>query len=363
MAGKVTLSAQRNLLYSWDVQERLLYSITGLHLSRVVFITQYSPIVFLMMAPYSLLTIDYAQLLFDATSLLIGLFGYFMLSRSLLDSKNMMAKWILLGALASVNSWITWINGQASWLVVGFACLYLAFLLTKQDIFAALCLFMTFVKPQYGVMFLIPAFCLRRFRLLFYTGGWGLLFFGFCTSVFGWEAMIDYPKVLNQIESSLPSRGMHCLRPILELFLPIRIAYTSSVFLLLLVFLCLLFIGTTQLKGNTEVKGNTDFIRWLLSIVVVATILFSPHTHWHDLLLLTIPALLTLPFTERNQQSIDLICWRFIFYTLPITGWLCFALGCLRLPGNFVLTGIVAILFVCGLKRLLSLSKPIYLKT
>ena len=84
MAGRVTISAQRSLLYSWDVQEHLLQSITSLHLTREDSATQYSPLVFLMMAPYSLLPIDCAQLLFDATSVLVGVGGYFALSRCLL---------------------------------------------------------------------------------------------------------------------------------------------------------------------------------------------------------------------------------------------------------------------------------------
>ena len=165
--------------------------------------------------------------------------------------------------------------------------------------------------------------------------------------------MINYPKVLNQVELSVHTQAMYCLRPVLELFLRSRVAYISSIFLLLLVFLYLLIIGFTQLKTNSEVKENSGFIRWLLAVVMVATMLFSPHTHWHDLLLLTIPALLTLPFTERNQSSVNLICWRIIFYILPIISWVCFVLVSLRLPANFIFTGIMAILFVCGLKQLL----------
>ena len=353
IAGKVARSAQRSQLYSWDIQKHFLEKITPIPLPKEDFMTQYSPIVFLMMAPFSLLPIDYAHLLFDVIGGLVGLFGYFTLSLYLLDSKNKMAGWILLGALASVHSGMTWLTGQISWFYLGIACFYVAFMLKKQNILAALCLTLAFIKPQYALMLLIPAFCLRRFRLLFYTCGWGLLFFAICTGVFGFEAMINYPKVLNQVELSVHTQAMYCLRPILELFLPNKIAYVSSIFLLLLVFLYLLVTGLIQLKANWELKENSEFIRWLLAVVIVAAVLFSPHTHSHDLLLLIIPALLTLPFTERNRSSVDLTFWRIIFYILPIIGWGCYALVCLQLSANFIFTGIMAILFVCGLRQML----------
>ncbi len=349
LAGKMTISPERNLFYLWEAQKHFLTNITHGILPVEDFYTPYLPIVFLMMVPYSLLPINYAHLLFDAVNLCIGLAGCFMVIRYFHWTDNKMAKWVLLGALASLPCAITWLLGQISWLYVGLICFYLISMLKNRDIPASLALFLTIIKPQYAMFLLIPACCLKRFRLLFYAAGWGILFFILCGFVFSWKAMIAYPIMLNQNESSLQSvhtQAMYNIRPYLELFLSKPIAYYSCLVLWMLAFLFLMFIAARK----PVVKDKEPVFIWLMSVLILASLLFSPHTYSHDVILLVIPALLTLPNKEPGQQSLDIIIWRSIFYFLPVISWLCYLLVCLQLPGNLIFTVMTAVLFICGLR-------------
>ena len=131
-----------------------------------------------------------------------------------------------------------------------------------------------------------------------------MLFLIVCGFVFGWKALIAYPTVLNGNEGSLLSvhtSAMYCLRPFLELFLGPKIAYYCCLSLWMLVFLFLMSIAVPRLVAN-----NKQLIfAWLTSVLILASVLFSPHAYSHDVILLVIPALLTLPNTSQvNNQLI-----------------------------------------------------------
>ncbi len=352
MAGKMTMSPVRQFFYSWDVQKTFLQSILQEPLPVEDLYSPYLPIVFLMMAPYSWLSINHAHLLFDVVNLCIGLAGCFMIIRSLNKTDNTMNGLVLLGTLASLPCAITWLIGQISWLYVGFICFYLAFMRNKKDIPASLALFFTIIKPQYAVFLLIPAIYLKRYRLLLYALGWGILFLVLCTYVFGLKAMIAYPLVLNQSEVSLQSvhaQAMYCFRPLLELFLSKPMAYYGCLALWVSAFLFLLFIA----MGNSNVKDKESTFAWLVSITLITSILFSPHAHSHDVMLLVIPALFTLPGQDAESKQIYMKVWRAIFYSLPVVSWLCYLLVCIHIPGNLIVLALIATLFICGIMRFL----------
>jgi hypothetical protein len=360
MAGKIALSPARDLFYSWDLQKHFLEGIIPGPLPSTDFYTPFLPIVFLVMVPYSLLSINYAHLLFDFVNLCLGLSGCFMVIHYFNWTGNRMTWWVLVGTLASLPCAMTWLLGQISWLYVGLICFFLVFMLKKQNIPASLALFLTIVKPQYALFLIIPAFCLKRYRLLFYSVGWGILFLLLCAYIFSWKALITYPLVINEYELlRIRTAAMYSVRPFFELFLSQQKAYYCCLGALILAFCSLTFMAVFRLPGRME-RGS---LFWLVSVSVLASVLFSPHTFSHDVMLLAIPALLTLPAAALEHQSIYTTVWRFIFYLLPVISWMCFILAFLHLAGNFIFTGIVLMLFICGLGQLCTQSAPTPLTT
>ncbi len=351
LAGKITLSPDRAMFYSWETQKHFLETLTQCQITGEDFYTQYVPIVFLLMAPYALLPMDCAHLLFDFVNVIFGLLGCWWLMKHFRWTNNRMAQFVILGALASMPSWNTWYLGQISWFYLGLICFYIACLLDKKDVPAGLALALTIIKPQYALFLGIPALALKRWRLILMAFLWELALFSACTMTFGIKAMLAYPSALNQCESSFKSihtNTMFGLSSFLSFFLPHTATYKYGVILLLI---SLLIITASVAYALKKKSGVT--INWLFANIVLAFILFSPHTHSHDCLLVAIPALLTLPFyaTHTEKKPLNLVIWQWIMYLMPIISWISHLLMAANLPGNVLLTFCIVILFVCGIMQ------------
>jgi len=350
LAGKITLSPERCLFYSWDVQKQFLGKLTHCLITGEDFYTPYLPIIFIMMAPYSLLPLDFSHLLFDFINLAIGLSGCWFVVKHFQGTKNNMSKYVLLGALASMPSWNTLFLGQLTWLYIGLICFFLVALRNNHYIKAGLAIALSIIKPQYAVFLLIPVLSLKRYSVLFAAAIWEILFFAICTFVFGLQALMNYPFAINQAEASAQSvhtQVMYCIRPIIELAFPQQTAYRYSLILYVLVWLVITILGIYGLRKQNSEKA---FI-WLMAFTILSALLFSPHAHSHDALFLVLPALLTLPSNWANQKSLTIILWRWIFYLLPILSWAAFLLVAVHLPGNILFTTLVAILTFCAFKQ------------
>jgi hypothetical protein len=303
-----------------------------------------------MMAPFSLLPLDLSHLLFDFLNLIIGLSGCWLLVKHFQWTKNNMSKYVLLGALASMPSWNALLLGQLTWLYIGLICFLIVALRKNNYIKAGLATAFSIIKPQYAVFLLIPILSLRRYATFFAAAAWEILFFVICTFVFGLQALINYPFAINQAEASAQSvhtQVMYCVRPILELCLPQQIAYRYSLIVYVIVWLAVTALGIYGLR-----KQNTEkAFLWLMACTILSSLLFSPHAHSHDALLLILPALLTLPANLPSQQSLTAALWRWIFYLMPILSWAVFLLVSVHLPGNLLFTTFIAILTFCAFKQ------------
>ncbi len=353
VAGKITLSPLRHLFYSWDIQKQFLENITQCVIANEDFYTQYVPIVFLLMAPYALLPIDSAHLLFDFTNLCLGLAGYWFAVKRIPQINNKMPWLILIGALASMPSWNTLMLGQISWLYLGILCLYFASLLKGNDMQMGLALALCIIKPQYFPFLLIPVLCLARYRALLITFAWGALFFIISVLVFGLKAILAYPFALIQCESVFKSThtyAMYCLGAFFSSFESQQSLYRLSLMLLLLTLIATAIIIIRKFRKGSK---SNKAVNWMIASVVLGALLFSPHTHSHDCLLLVVPALWTLPFySPSRNQSFSLNLWQWTFYLMPVITWIAhWLVYFFHLPGNLFFAILMTVLFVCALKQ------------
>ena len=350
VAGKITLSPERIMFYSWDVQKHFLENLTHCVITGEDFYTQYVPLVFLLMAPYALLPMESAHLLFDTINLAIGLTGCWFLMKQFNLTKNRLAQLVILGALSSMPSWNTWYLGQISWLYVGIICFYFAFLLRHKSIWAGLALALSIIKPHYALFLAIPSVALGRYRLILFAFLWELLLLAFCIITFGIKALLAYPFALNQCESTFKSihmNTMYGLASFLSFFLSKTTTYYSGLALLAIGLLAITVFVMFGLKKNA--KPN---ISWLFSLIVLAALLFSPHSHSHDCLFILIPALITLPLLKANQnQSVGVKFWQWSFYLMPVITWIIHLLTALDLPANALFTALILMLFITAAKE------------
>ncbi len=359
IAGKITSSPLRTEAFNWDAQRQFFESITKIHLSGADFYTPYFPLVFLLMVPFVSLPLEVAHLVFDIITTGFGLLGIWYLLKQLNYLHKPMSAFVVFGILASNASWRNWTQGQIMWLFVGLTAIYLACFVSKKDLQAGVALALSIIKPQYTIYLLIPALALKRWRLLLSFLACDIVLALICARVFSWRQLIKYPDLLNQYElisSSVKTLGMNCLRAFLNLVLPQAEAFRTSVILnlvcLVIMFaLCFYFLSRKQ---------DQQTINWVMSLLILAAVLFSPHAHLHDSLLIALPALLTLPglnTVNSVNQSFSLLSWQWILYLFPLASWFCFFLSLFGLPGNLLLTLMIAVLFVCALRQCFALNQ------
>ncbi len=357
VAGKITLSPERIMFYSWEVQKHFLENLTHCVITGEDFYTQYVPLVFLLMAPYATLPMESAHLLFDTINLTIGLIGCWFLMKELNLTKNRMAYLVILGALSSMPSWNTWYLGQISWLYVGIICFYFAFLLKQKNLWSGLAFALTIIKPHYALFLAIPTLILGRYRLILFALLWEFLLLLLCVTTFGIKAILAYPFALNQCESTFKSihmNTMYGMASFLSFFFSKTTTYYTGLVLLAIALFSLTLFFMLYLKKNSEPN-----MPWLLSSIVLAALLFSPHSHSHDCLFILIPALITLPLLQTNQgQLASIKFWQWSFYLMPIITWVVHLLTALDLPANAIFTALMLVLFIIAVKQFTSADYP-----
>ena len=178
--------------------------------------------------------------------------------------------------------------------------------------------------------------------------------------VFGLKALLEYPSLLHKVELSsntVNAFAMCCIRGILSLITSPTNAYHIAWILNLVCWLALLILC---IRYSSKISNNKRILVWCLSCIILSALLFSPHAHIHDALLIGIPSILTLPDIYEQKDNKWLFAWRWILYAAPITSWICFFLLIYNLFGNVILAGLMAILLVCAFcQTKFLLAKPV----
>lgn len=312
----------------------------------------YLPMLFTLMAPLALLPVGLALPTFLILSLMIVVGGYFLLSDG--DAKRA-GLWVLAVAASGIF-WRTLAMGQVSWLISGLLAAYAFALLTKKDAWAGVALALLAVfKIQYAPYLGLPLLLDRRWKALAALAVAGVAILVVTAVVMSPDLVAAYPKVLAHVESNDPAaKQMICARALFLHLMPkaaASLAGTIGTVIGLLGVACIWW----SIKTSDQ-KVNDKTLRWALALTVQIALLTSPHVHNYDLLLLAVPAMLTMPTLDfckiLEQESPLFRAWCLLFWLFPITSW-----ALLRIPdsdlgwqvGGFVAMQLImiAIAFLC----------------
>jgi hypothetical protein len=271
----------------------------------------------------------------------------------------------MLGTFVSFPSLLTLRYGQVAWFLLGAASLYYYFWIRGKDFLAGFFLALISLKPNYAIYMAIPAFAQRR---------WKIILAGFLTEVvllvmaglsLGWQVVLDYPKNLYYVETSTRNFGvfperMTCMRAVFARFVDIPKALALSNYLYFAVVIGLFFLWFYYAKRK---PGDKQIQNWLMAITVLATIVFSPHTHVYDCILLALAAAITLPtvdlFSLPRQGRPSHYIWCVIFILFPIVisvGYV--SLLSVGYASNLSLVAVNFLLILLGADYLRSLGQP-----
>jgi hypothetical protein len=230
----------------------------------------------------------------------------------------------------------------------------LSFYFKKFDLKGGFVLAFCIIKPQYALYLATPLLALKRWRLIFAAFISAFVLMMLVVVVCGWNSVASYSAVLHEYEiaaSSVRAFRMYSIRTFLEVFLPRTLSFNVTCAMYLI---CLVTLSKICFDLSKQ-RVDRNLIIWLFTTCILASMVFSPHEHLHDLLLLAIPALLTLPMSSVPHSlpgRISLSLWRWILFLFPMLSWLCFFLASANLFGTVWLAILICILFICAAVQL-----------
>ena len=350
-AGQLAQSAAPRI-YDWNLQQDFLAKIVPEAVSGKPYI-QYTPPAFVLMIPFSHLPLEVAHVVWDGVSMLLSLGTLLLLTRCFPGLTKKDPLFLTIGLCAAIPTWWTIINGQLGFLILTGAGLYSFALLKDKPVLGGISLAVLSVKPNYLPFLVIPALVDRRWKLLLFGALAELLLLVAIAQITGWQCLIDYPKQLAYVENVtwVNAERMVCLRAAITALVPAEKAMAVSTLLML--------IGTGRFvfvlyrwKKNHLPEQRKHFLCWAISLSIIFGLLFSPHVHMYDCLLMAIPAALTLPHfnissaiaeTRRHFQW-----WRLLLVFYPILSWVMF-IGLPEDIRHFAFTAISLSLMVIAL--------------
>ena len=312
----------------------------------ISFLHESVPYFGLFMVPFTLLPLDAGQICFNSLTLLYGCFGLLLLLK-LRDGLKLWQKGaIVAGIIGSYPSIYTLSIGQATWLLVGIVSCYIYFFVKKKDILSGIFLALTTIKFQYLIFLAIPALVAKRVKVFLAAAITEVILLVVSAQVIGWKAIFGYPQYLYHTDINLPvkAQGMMSTRAVFSMIMPQAPATFCSAGLA--IGACVILALSWRLVAKSEWKESTGA---LMALTIVAALVFSPHTHVYDALLLAVPAVLTLGENDRllgKKWNLMLIIYASLSWLILI-GESVIGIGPLFTAGlfNFCLLGIGGVQF------------------
>lgn len=192
---------------------------------------------------------------------------------------------VILSGLFFYPAIVAFIRGQDSSFFLLGICLWVLGLLNSNDKVAGLGLAMTLIRPQIALV-LAFLFLFKKQRILLWFLIWSLILLVYCYLFIGWTGLSAFVQVLIVSGQGLGfdvAKMATLMGAVLRWFPGITPSLLHFVgylgYFLAIICLCILWVRSTKI----------GFLQ--INIAILVTILFSPHFHGHDLLILLVPSI------------------------------------------------------------------------
>lgn len=320
--GVIARSPERLQAYDPEVQnsvlDRLAYPLPPQRGQTIVI--QCMPSWFVLMAPWSLLPLRESYYLFYGTSLVCTTAAIFLLARKAGGMSLFGTLLLLIIYLTSAPTIYAARIGKSVLLFMSLLSCFFYFWLKKKPVFAGLCLGVATVRPQYSVIFLAPVLMRKQWKMLATIAVTEAILLVASVMTLGVSNVINYPSFLFHHETR---EGYVGVNP--QLMISLRGAMTGLPQPVVLTVSCIIFavVFFLLLKVFSLKQARVVSDAWLLSLVLVAAMIVTPHSHYYDVVMLAIPAALTLSNRARMDVGGGLAysIWRTCFFVAPFLGY------------------------------------------
>jgi len=309
--------------------------------SQTSYYSEYPPYFLLLLAPYALLPVDLAYVVWCLSSVALASAGLWLLGKTCgLSSKQVLV--LLAGLLVSVPTWQSLMLGQSSFFLLAIIAIYCWSWLKGRDTICGIAMALSTIKLQYIFFLCMPVVAQKRWRVLAAAFVCEVLLLVSSALPIGWKNVVGYPFVILRADrDNAHDTQFHeilvSLREPLTLLLPYSVAFLVS--MIVVGFSCFaLFKFWRQEPASSHPSPaagglppqNLDSQPLLLACTVTFAVALSPHTHLHDCVLLAVPAALTLqalsPVRALSIQPVGKRVWHLALLLYPLFGWVVWAL-------------------------------------
>ncbi len=318
-------------LYFPDVQKSVFSSV--IYPAKCFdYYVEYPPYNGIIFYPLILFNFNLSYVLFSLLSLIFYFAVITYLKNKLSVNNEFNILYFNLGVFACLPTMYNILLGQINFLIAGSIYLFFAALLFNKPFRYAFVNLFIFCKPHYLFFFsLIPLIKLKFKFLAVSLAVFILLVFisYLCT---GFENTFNYPKILYDIHAKGQYQGIvidseivasHVkyiisLRSLFNIFMSKQYAVILS----FITFIIGTFASYVVIR-KTRFEPGQNFA-WSVSLVTLIFVVTCPHFFAQDLIILALPALITMKSLDLGkilEYDIYYKTWSLIFYFYPIWSW------------------------------------------
>lgn len=301
--------------------------------SSEVFYLQYVPFLFPLTLPLSFLTAPQGFIVWECLSLAAGAAALLCLNK-LCRPLSPKVKFVVfaVAALSSLPGWILITIGQTGLFSLFFLSAFYLFLQKRQDVRAGLALAFASFKPHYALFLALAALADRRWKLLIVATAAEVALLTLAGTTIGWPNVVGYIPILLRAETSadpfiagVSADRECCMRAVFSVFMPQRQALPMSFLLMVAALIVALVIWIRAFRTRERFIIQD----WALSLTVILSLVFSPHTNSYDWIALVCVAWLTLPADHFGTDSALASSWAYRIWSCllvlyPVLSWLTF---------------------------------------
>lgn len=279
--------------------------------------SEYTPFFCLAMIPITFIPVQQAFFLSTVVYLSAAAFQLF----SLLQLSQASRAQVMLFFAVSLSSFSYYLNivvGQLALLIVAVAALFYRLFLHKHDILAGICIGISMIKPQYGIVLGMMALAYQRWKMVASAALTGVALLAGTIMTFGFQCLASYPGVIAEIDRTLPHSAnaqMVSLRgwvawAIRDSAIVSVIGGLMGAFSYVVIFII----------ARIAYKAGPQSFPWAFALIISVSLFLNAHALIYDFTLTLVAWALTVPSTLGSKNRLDQL-WLFIFLLYPALDW------------------------------------------
>lgn len=334
-AGKLALlnAFQPKSIYNFQAQLNELNQLIAPFSSKLIFAIPYPPQFYMSFSALANFDLSTAYRIWLLLSLSFGSLAVIALAKSRGIFNWISLSFFYFAIFVSIPSQVTLTLGQLTWFNLGLISCFCLFYLKKRDLLAGVFLALSLLKPTIALFIFVYVIVSKRWKLVLSTAASMAALSLASLIMLGWQSFAEYVPYLVAATNSPLFFGTTTMTQVnihaIASLSGNKLITSGAAYLGMLLGLGMIwFMARKQAEYGTiadpSINPPKKVDEWGLAMSIVIALFCSPHTHYHDCLLLAVSAALTLPTVSLAEAlklkdslrlwSLGLICYALLSF-------------------------------------------------